>query len=251
MGEIMVGLPSIDDTINAGLSAALMGELRQKGAPALRLVHLKTSLLANGFNQLWCIALNNRHMLSHFLMLHSDIVPTDAGFVKILLDEMEQVGADVLSAVVPLKSETGITSTAIIPDLAWAHALSETVSGRRRLTMQELERMPQTFDAAMVAEGLEMDGAEPALLVNTGMLLVDLRKPWVERVHFTINDALWQRADGKFVCDVEPEDWFFSSRAAEEGARVWATRKVKVEHVGSKGYSNQGAWGTLEHDVIG
>lgn len=247
MGEILVALPSIDDRVQTGLSAVLQTEQHQKGVPMLRHVHLQTSLLAFGFNQLWCIALNNRELISHFLMIHSDVVP-QTGFVQLMLAEMNRVGADVLSAVVPLKSETGITSTAIVSDLQHAHLFGPT-NMRRRLTMHEVMSLPGTFDARMAAQGLGMSSAKPALLVNTGLMLVDITKPWVEKVFFTINDVMWQREDGKFVCDVEPEDWYFSARAAEEGASVWATQKLLVEHVGSKSYANQGAWGTVIHDA--
>lgn len=105
----------------------------------------------------------------------------------------------------------------------------------------------QISTALSAALSDEMLHADVVPLVNTGLLLVDLRQSWVEQAYFTIHDAVWQQEDGKFVCDVEPEDWFFSARAAELGARVFATRKVAVEHRGIKGYSNQGAWGTLEH----
>lgn len=247
--EVLVAMPTVDDKVNTGLSKSLIEELHVRGTPPLRLVNLQSSLLGFGFNQLWCIALNNRHMLSHFLMLHSDIVPQEPGFVQTLLGEMERTGAGVLGAVVPLKSDTGVTSTALAPSLVAAQAIGAAGGERRRLTLQELEALPETFDAQDAAQALDLDWREPVLLVNTGMLLVDLRQPWVEQAWFTITDTVWQRPDGKFVCDVLPEDWFFSLRAAAAGARVCATRKVKLEHVGSRGYPNQGAWGTARHDL--
>lgn len=117
------------------------------------------------------------------------------------------------------------------------------------LTLREVETLPETFGVADVVDGLSLqDYPNPALLANTGLMLVNLHAPKVEQLSFTINDWMWQREDGKFVCDVEPEDWFFSARAAELGLRVRATRKVKVEHIGSKAYPNYGGWGTLDRD---
>ena len=213
MGHILLGIPSSGGQLNSDLFMALITETMQKKAPPLRIVEIRSSATAFGFNQLWCIALNNRDVLSHFLMLHTDVVPSDPGFVQTMLDEMERVGADVLSAVIPLKSETGITSTALAPDMGRVHVLGERGT-RRRLTMAEIAALPETFNAFDVVDAQQCAYRSPVLLVNTGLLLVDLRKPWVERVHFTLNDKLWQREDGKFVCDFEPEDWFFAARAA-------------------------------------
>lgn len=254
MNEILVGIPSHDDTLRSGMALAVMTEQGQPNTPRFRMVHVQCSLLAFGFNQLWCIALNNRKVFSHFLMLHADVEPMENGWLRTMVDEMERVGADVLGAVIPLKNETGVTSTAIVYDLANAHQLYDTedrdAAKRRRLTLREVDEFPETFDMANVVDyqHLQEIAPRPALLVNTGLMLVRLDAPNVEKLFFTINDAVWQRADGKFVCDVEPEDWFFSARAAELGLKVFATRKVKVEHIGSKGYSNFGGWGSLDRD---
>ena len=55
----------------------------------------------------------------------------------------------------------GVTTTAIDPPAV------------RRFTMKEILARPETF-------------THPDLLVNTGMLLVDMRDDWIERAYFTI-----------------------------------------------------------------
>src|SRR5690349_4749240 len=71
----------------------------------------QSSLLASACNNLWCKALNNRvkDNLKWFVLLHADIVPEEWFVVK-LIALAEQHDADVMSAVVPIKEPTGVTS---------------------------------------------------------------------------------------------------------------------------------------------
>ena len=90
------------------------------------------------------------------------------------------------------------------------------------------------------------------LLVNTGLMLVDLRKTWVENVWFAFEDKIIPdpKAPGNFKAVGISEDWFFSRRARELGAKLFATREVAVRHVGSADYSNASAWGSLGEDDL-
>jgi hypothetical protein len=85
------------------------------------------------------------------------------------------------------------------------------------------------------------------LLVNTGCMLVDMRKAWVNDICFTINDRLVVK-DGEYVAQVQPEDWNFTRSAKAAGAKVFVTRKVAIDHVGRALYSNTGVWGTEATD---
>ena len=73
-----------------------------------------TSLITMNCNTLWCTALNMRasHELQWFAMLHSDVEPVEWWIDK-LIAEAEKYGADMMSAVIPLKNFTGSTSTGI------------------------------------------------------------------------------------------------------------------------------------------
>jgi hypothetical protein len=198
-----------------------------KSFDAVAVAELHSSLLAYGFNTLWAQALAQRKKgITHFLMLHADVVPHEVDWLVQLHREMVRVGAQVLSAVIPMKDTRGFTSTAIDGEPL------------RQFTMQEIMTLPETF-------------THPDLLVNIGMLLVDMRQPWVEEICFTVTDRIAKTADGSFTALCEGEDWDFSCQARRLGVQVWATRKVKLTHWGASGFSNFRAWGTEAHDLRG
>ena len=175
----------------------------------------QSSLLARGFNCNWIQAQNEG--FDYFLMLHGDVEPQPSDWVDILLKEMQDHQADIISAVVPIKDDSGRTSTAIgNPTNPWL---------RTHLMLSNCHDLPRTFGTA------ELGKPDHSLLVNTGCMLVDLSMPWVRDVHFTIRDRI---NDGVVEC--EPEDWYFSRRAWEIGAKVMATRAVPVIHHGEHEY---------------
>jgi hypothetical protein len=158
------------------------------------------------FNKLWCQALNERTQrgLTHFAMHHSDI-QAEPGWLDILLEEQRKVGADVLSAVIPIKDQRGLTST----------GLRDPVTGRiRRLTMREVMKLPVTFEAA------DTDAGDQWLMVNTGLWVCDFTKPWVEEVCFSILDAVVREED-RFVPKALSEDWNFSGWCARQAWGEW------------------------------
>jgi len=90
----------------------------------------------------------------------------------------------------------------------------------------------------------------PNLLVNTGLLLVDMRQPWTEQICFTMNDRITQDASGMFRAAVEPEDWNFSRQCHSLGAKLAVTRKVTVDHYGTNAWSSDQSWGQeIDHEV--
>lgn len=193
------------------------------------------SLLAHNFNRLFCTALNERQEqgFTHFAMLHADVAP-DPGWLDVLLAEMQRVGADILSAIVPIKDTRGLTST------GWYDPDKDDLT---RFTMREVMRLPQTFDAA----GAGKPGKY--LMINTGCWICDFTKPWVEEFPgFQILDAIKKNAEGKSVAHVFPEDWNFSRWAAKKGLKVFATRAVKLSHYGNFAFRNDSAWGEWDTD---
>jgi predicted O-methyltransferase YrrM len=101
-------------------------------------------------------------------------------------------------------------------------------------------KLPETFglDDCRKAFG----GEFTHLLINSGMLLVDLNFPRVEELYFTMSDWI-ERVNGRLTARVFSEDWFFSKLAADLGAKLMATRKIKVDHIGNAAYPNYGDWG--------
>lgn len=181
------------------------------------------SIVTHNFNQLWVAALNLRKTqgVTHFLLWHADIRPLGQDWLDNMFAEMEANQADVLSAIVPIKDDRGLTSTAF--DLGdWKAA---------RLTQKQVwgKNIPDTWTA-------------DNLLVNTGLMLVDFRKPWVEKICFTINDKIVYE-NGVWQAYCESEDWNFSRQCHKLGVRLFATRKIITEHNGIKAFRSDAIWG--------
>lgn len=200
---------------------------------AFRVIHddMGLSALPSCFNQLWCRALNrwDRGEVSHFAMLHADVIP-EAGWLDKLHAEMVTHGADVVSAVVAIKDDRGLTSTAIDdPADPW--------QAERRLTLKEVLQLPPTFGAA------DCGYPERALLINTGCWLAKLG-PWANGCHFEFRDRIVRNRDGERIAQFLPEDWLFARMAHRAGAKVLATRALKVQHAGTIRFDNQKVWST-------
>lgn len=200
-----------------------------------------SSLLAAGCNTLWCAALTAREQrgFDWFAMLHSDIDPGNR-WVDTLISEAEEHDADFVSAVVPIKDGSGMTSTAFSdPADIW--------NPWCRLTLRQAldASFPTTFDvesASRALESLPDELACPAppdgslLMANTGCMVCRLDRPWVEDVWFEIKDRIERDPSGHWKILVLSEDWWFSRRIAECGGKVMATTAVKVKHKGSAEY---------------
>lgn len=201
------------------------------------------SLLNWNFNWLWSECLNRRAEFgfTHFAMKHDDIEPLEPGWGNLFIEESERLGLDLISAVVPIKDDRGVTTTAI----------RDATTGRlRRLTMREVMRLPETFTINDVLEaGIRLDGDE-VLLVNTGLWLARLDRPWVERFPgFHCHDEVRQDQEGKYRAIVMSEDWTASEWWNRRGVKYAATRKVPLLHMlGDKGFPNYVAWGSCETD---
>ena len=188
-----------------------------------------TSLLPHTFNLLWVDALNKRkeHGITHFGMIHDDVC-AEPGWVDVMLEEMERVNADIIAAVVPIKSKKGITSTGIDnPKCPW---------NTRRLTMTEVCKKSITF-------------THPRLLLNTGLWLCKMSPLFCDPpLFFRQQDRLVQDSEsGKWFADTIPEDWDFSRRVRERKGRIFATRKVSLFHQEEE-YENQTPWGIWKTD---
>lgn len=223
-----------------------------------------TSMLTRSFNMLTCEALNHyhgtggrpAHQFGYLAMLHDDVVPDEPerledgtlgpAWLDTMLDELDRTGADLLSSVVPIKNECALTSTAV--------EVGDFYSPRR-LTMQEVMRLPETFTAADVPWA----GPDARLLVNTGC--------WVAR----FDPAVWEkfvdpewcadggragwrdwntvrRVNGEWVAYDQAEDWGCAREFHRLGMKVMATRKVGLYHEHPQ-YHNRSDWGTWPTDL--
>lgn len=231
--RVLVGMPGYVTLTGA----AAAGLFRCTADPDLAAVRIhNSSLLAHGFNLLWVEALNGRKRgeYTHFAMQHSDVEP-EAGWLDVLLAELDRTGLDVLGVPVPLKDTRGLTSTAV------GRADGDPWRPMRRLTLTEVHALPETFTS---------DDVGGPLLLNTGLWVCRLGG-WSERVWFEINDRIAADPDGEFVALVEPEDWNFSRQLHRLGVRVGATRKVRLTHRGPVPFTNARPWGQeLDTDCI-
>jgi hypothetical protein len=227
--QIALGMPRYGEAICAGAARSFYVFAASARHSTVRLIEANSSLINHCFNHLWCTALNERERgITHFAMIHSDIEPSHYWLDTLLL-EMQKVGADVISAVVPVKDDRGITSTAVDTGNLF-HA--------KRLTMKEVMSLPETFT--------EEDAGGP-LLLNTGLWLCDMRGSWAEDICFRSHHQLAKR-DGQWFPEVISEDWDASDQFNKLGLKLAATRKVKVKHHGASEYPNDQAWGRWSVD---
>lgn len=256
-----LGMPHRGRVHPESVTAALVGAWKGEDHSAFTLtVHPHdNSLLAHCFNQCWCKMLSEEHRgWRYFAMLHSDIAPM-LGWLEVLVEEMHAGGFDVMHAIVPIKDERGLTSTAIGHG---THARRWEL--KRRLTQMEVKvALPPTFGIEEVLDYADLKGFDPphddlCLLPNTGCMVVDLGSPaWQEFPGFKVEDQLVvvtpeglvevkegrPRPPGTVLPNTVSEDWNLGMWCWRQGLRVGATSKVTVRHGGDHWYDSCQVWG--------
>lgn len=191
-----------------------------------------TSLLTWTFNTLWAGSLNLRRQrpFRYVAMTHDDVVP-DMFWLDTLVDELEATGADMMSAVVPIKDDRGITSTGVDD--------TGTDWSPRRLTMAEVMQLPETFGDKDVGGDL---------LLNTGLWVARFDREWNDQVLFRQQDRIIQLDTGEYMPQTKPEDWDFSRQLRALGCKLMATRKVGLYHERPE-FTNRRVWGRWKTDL--
>lgn len=212
----------------------------------------QSSLLCFSFNTLWGGGLNFRKKrpIKYFAMIHDDICP-QTGWLDILIDELESTGADMVSAVVPIKDPTGVTSTAIdVMGDEWSP---------RRLTLKELwpYKPPESEREKARKLGMELypdhDGwpetfTHERILLNTGLWVCKFDGDWCEQVCFEQHDRIIKLPNGEWAADTKSEDWNFSRSLRDRfGLKLYATRKIQLEHERPE-WHTRFPWGRWEVD---
>lgn len=225
--SVFVGIPSYGNHIHEGMLGAFIHATEEKGTVGA-VCTSSYSLLARNFNILLAKALNMREVgITHFLLWHADIIPVTSWFLDKMLHLMQKHDCDVLSAIVPVKDQTGLTSTALETEDKWTF---------QRLTLHE------TFDKRTSATF-----SDPNLVVNSGLMLIDITKPWIEQCWFAMEDEIYKEGTQFKVRGIS-EDWLFSRRAKALGAKLCATREIQVHHAGASKFPNTHAWGSKHTD---
>lgn len=239
--KVFIGLPARPgENMAIGLHYALKRPCKDPATVYGDERCLPCSMLPMSFNMLWCEALNARASgVTHFCMVHSDVIPVAEFWLDKLLDEQERVGADILTTVIPLKDNRGQSSTGV---------MNVGTREMRKLTLAECHGIRErtgspSFDVA--AAGFPGH----CLLMNTGCWVCDLTKPWAERMCFRFHDHTVLQSDGKWRAACVGEDWLFSIDAHRLGLRCFASLVLPVEHQGVFQYPNITPWGTQEPDV--
>jgi len=197
-----------------------------RNLPQSPIVEITSSALGHCFNIGYQMARMeaDKGNCTHVLMLHADVQPLQNNWGELLINECEEVKAGILSVVIPIKTHEGITSTAVerkeTQDKQGWHPI--------RFTMQEIMTMPETF-------------THPRLMVNTGLMVIDMRQPWTKELIFDLNSCVDLP---KYRPYFLPEDWKMSRFAQSCGVSLWATRKIHVYHVGETPFGNNKAWGS-------
>jgi hypothetical protein len=161
-------------------------------------------------------------------MIHADI-GTETGWIDTLIKEMDIRDLDILSVVMPIKDNSGDTSTAILHKRDDADMVT-------RIPLKTTLSLPDTFTIADVEKEMGIQGT---LLINTGL--------WVARCGDWMNEFNGFRAESMITLNPKtlkyetlntPEDWDFSLWAAEKGLKVGATTIIKATHFGKHGWKN-------------
>lgn len=221
---VLIGLPhsgtiaadSFDGLARASLNGVQYG-IKKEGSSAL----------TRNFNALLLACRSMTPRPTHFGMHHSDIVAQE-GWLDILLGELKAHDADVISTVMPIKDERGLTTTG---------AFNEDFTKIKRFTMHELQALPWTFTAP----------PGRALAINTGLMLMRTDRPWFNDLVFRFEDEIANK-DGVDMVLCRSEDWLMSEFLAKAGAKVIVTRIPRAVHVGFRAWSNQGAYGTEKEE---
>lgn len=190
----------------------------------------RQSMTCSNCNKLLCHCMSAGNY-DYFAMLHSDVAPAE-GWADALVGELEKHNLDVIHAPCAFKGKEWLTSTAI-------GYSADMYSAPRRITMTELQSLPQTFDVETIREVYDA-GAE-RILCNTGCMVWKLGD-WVHDFPgFTMMDSI-EKHGGKWRAVTVSEDYVFAHWCADNGVRVGAT-KVETKHFGRQGYSTADAWG--------
>jgi hypothetical protein len=255
MARVYLGCPTYDGWMIAGAARAFYAwGSRQHEIIAEQ--PNPNSLLPDACDSLWgkAITCNIKYGAQWFAMIHADVEP-EQWWIDKLIAEAELHNADFLSAIIPIKSDKGLTSTSI------AYPQGSRRSGSR-LTLKQVNHnnFPKTVDIhaavkavrSSIPAQLQIQADETFLLCNTGCMVCRLDRPWRDpgKVHFQILNTLSIDDDGESTfSSTLSEDWFFTRAIAQAGGKVMATKALQVMHYdGLKGYFSRDSYGQDRED---
>jgi hypothetical protein len=196
--------------------------------------------LTHNFNMLLDVGLELRDdgKLTHLAMIHSDI-SAERGWLDLLAEEMHMRNAVAISAVMPIKeNEQDRTSTAI-------GSKAEPWEPLRYIRTRDKDIMPTTFEGKDVCQN-----DDEVLLINTGLMLIDLRCPFWDDFTFRVFNKR-ETVDGKRKSLFRSEDWEMSRELDAAGYRYASTWRPYAEHIGQSVWPNRPGLKLLTNSVGG
>jgi hypothetical protein len=229
--KVFVGLPHAGKLDAESLESARTCCTKTNIDPALIVqpvgfMRANSGGLTLSFNMILARAMTmrDRGECTHLAMIHSDI-EAQGPWVNALWNEMRRYRLGVVSAVVAIKDKTKRnTSTAIgTTGDPWKIA--------RYVYLADRETTPDTFTSEDVCK----PGEE--LLINTGVMLADLRNPFWDGYAFEVRNKVVKEGDS-YVDYFESEDWKMSRDLNRAGVRYGATWLVPTRHLGGGSFAN-------------
>ncbi len=184
--------------------------------------------LCHNFNSLLtqCIQWRDDGKGTHMFMVHSDI-EAERGCADLLAEEMHLYNLIAISGVIAIKDpDQDRTSTAI-------GSKSEPWEAKRYIHRRQYGKMPTTFTGADVCEN-----DDEVLLINTGLMLIDLRHPFWDEFAFNAPATILKK-EGKRIPIFRPEDWEMSRELDRAGLRYGATWRPYAQHIGATTWDNR------------
>lgn len=244
MSKVLVVVPMYDGWIKFRTADTLY--TRSTRNHQGRILGQQSSLLPHNCTKGWMTGLELRDAdpaYEWLAMLHDDIEPAD-WWLDTLIELAERHGADLMSAVSPIKNDAGAVSTALL----WADGRQ----GNLRLTTGQVNHpdFPATFGPREAAEALarlpepfRVGGVSGHLLLaNTGCMVCRLNRPWCDQVWFDWR-TIMKRIDGRRAMVTLSEDWYFTQAVQQAGGKVMATREVTLIHYGESSFRSDTVWG--------
>jgi hypothetical protein len=225
----MIATPRYDDTVIAASYMAKHNAARNEDHPeedAVEVVFevgVKGSLLPYCFNQCLAEALNQRDAgkVTHLAFIHADIA-CDPGWLNKLWSIARRRRDVVVSAVVSIKETARLrTSTAV-------GRRTDKFGVKRFINTTDRPGMPETFSTRDL-----MDDDDVVLLVNTGLMLADIRHEFWDSFSFGFDDVIARDQEtGRRVAQACSEDWRMSRALDASGVPYAATWAIPVFHTG-------------------
>ena len=227
--QVHLGIPTYSGVMDEGTMSSAFHAAKSRYLGNIQIQ--SQSWLQRNFNAIYCAGLNGRRDgVTHVALLHADVAPLKPDWFDVLVELSLSYKADMLSAVIPLKSEQGFTSTAL--------DVFNPPYSVKRMTMTEVFKEKPTF-------------THPKILLNTGLTIIDIRKPWAETLCFEFQDAIIKLPNGQFKEVGVPEDWNFSRKVRACGGSLYATREIPLLHKGLGRFDNLKPWGTVAEEIKG